>query len=98
MMSQVTSCLRLLGRLVDSCIEIAARTAKHLGVKYFKQYVDENDLANYFEDATWMSEQHYFDLGFIAKHALSKLAHSVGLKVVLNGKPQEHVAWESFVN
>ena len=67
-------------------VEIAARTAKHLGVKYHKQYVDEADLAENFEDATWNSEQHYFDLGFIAKHALSKLANSVGLKVILNGK------------
>lgn len=67
--------------------DIAARTAKHLGLKYHRQYVDEAGLANYFEDATWNSEQHYFDLGFVAKHALSKLAHSVGLKVILNGKP-----------
>lgn len=66
-------------------------------MKYFKQYVDEKDLANYFEEATWMSEQHYFDLGFIAKHALSKLAHSVGLKVILNGKPQEYLTRENFV-
>lgn len=65
-------------------------------MKYFKQYVDENDLANYFEDATWMSEQHYFDLGFVAKHALSKLAHSVGLKVVLNGKHQVPLPLEDF--
>ena len=71
----------------DVGVEIAARTAEHLGVKYYKQHVDEEDFAAYFEDATWNSEQHYFDLGFIAKHVLSKLANSVGLKVILNGKP-----------
>lgn len=48
--------------------------------------MNEEDLAKDFEDATWNSEQHYFDLGFVAKHALSKLAHTVGLKVILNGK------------
>ena len=67
------------------CAEIATRTADYLGVKFHKEKVDEKDLASYFEDATWSSEQHYFDLSFVAKHALSKLASEVGLQVILNG-------------
>ena len=47
--------------------------------------MNEADLAADFEEATFSSEQHYFDLGFVAKHRLSRLTRSAGLKVALNG-------------
>ena len=47
--------------------------------------MNEADLAADFEEATFSSEQHYYDLGFAAKHTLSRLTRSAGLKVVLNG-------------
>ena len=68
------------------CKEIADRTAESLGVKFHKIVVNEEDLAADFEEAAWASEQHYFDLGFVAKHTLSRFTRDVGLKVVLNGK------------
>ena len=49
--------------------------------------MDEKQLAADFEEATWNCEQHYFDLGFVAKHTLSRFTRDVGLKVVLNGIP-----------
>ena len=48
--------------------------------------MNEEDLAADLEEATWASEQHYFDLGFVAKHTLSEFTRDVGLKVVLNGR------------
>ena len=82
--------------MLTSNLEIAARTAEHLGLEYNMRFIDEEDLATHFEDATWNSEQHYFDLGFIAKHALSKLANSVGLKVILNGNLQRLLVRQGF--
>lgn len=47
--------------------------------------MNEADLAADFEEAAFSSEQHYFDLGFVAKHTLSRLTRTAGLKVALNG-------------
>lgn len=66
-------------------LDVAARTAQSLGVNFHEVVVDEEQLAADFEEATWYCEQHYFDLGFVAKHTLSRFTEHVGLKVVLNG-------------
>lgn len=87
MMNQVSAFIEEWKRRSDhGCKEIADRTAESLGVKFHKILMNEEDLAADFEEATWASEQHYFDLGFVAKHTLSKFTRDVGLKVVLNGK------------
>ena len=65
--------------------DVACRTAQSLGVNFHEVVVDEEQLAADFEEATWYCEQHYFDLGFVAKHTLSRFTEHVGLKVVLNG-------------
>lgn len=48
--------------------------------------MDEDLLVENFEAASRSSEQHYFDLGFVAKHYLSWLTRALGLNVILNGK------------
>lgn len=55
--------------------------------------MNEEDLAADFEEAAWASEQHYFDLGLVAKHTLSRFTRDVGLKVVLNGK----ILWATVI-
>ncbi|KAJ6781879.1 hypothetical protein PWT90_08035 [Aphanocladium album] len=77
---------------------IAGRTAESLGIKIFKKYVDEQVLANNFEDTSYHSEQHTFDMGQVAKYALSDFVRQQGITVVLSGEgADEHFAGYSFV-
>jgi len=48
--------------------------------------MDEQALADRFEDATWMIEQPNPDLNFIGLYALSELVREKGFLVILNGK------------
>ena len=57
---------------------IANRTAEHLGVKYLKKLMNEQEIANRFEDAVWHCEQHNPDLNFVGKYALSEVPQEVG--------------------
>ena len=66
--------------------DISRRTADHLGVKFITQYMDEQALADGFEDACYSVEHHNHDLNFVGKHALSKLPREHGYKVVLTGE------------
>lgn len=65
---------------------IAARTAEWLGVKHFTKYMDEQGLAQRFEDATYYCEHHNHDLNFVGKYALSEVPHENNCKVVLTGE------------
>lgn len=67
-------------------IDIAQNTADFLGVDFQKAHMDEAALAANFEEAVWFDEQPHLDLGFIGKHALSKLTRDSGLKTVLTGE------------
>lgn len=64
---------------------IAQRTAEHLGLPIEKVIVDEQVLADEFDEACWLGEALMWDLQHIAKKALSRHISSRGLKVVLNG-------------
>lgn len=65
---------------------IAQRTAEWLGVDLYKVRLDEEKLAEYFEDAAYHCEHHHFDLNSVAKFALSDFASRHGVKVVLTGE------------
>lgn len=65
---------------------IANRTADWLGVKYEKKLMNEQELANRFEDAVWHCEHHNPDLNFVGKYALSEVPFEAGYKVVLTGE------------
>lgn len=69
--------------LIDA--EIAQNTADFLGVDFQKTHMDEAAFATNFEEAVWFDEQPHFDLGFVGKHALSKLTRDSGLKTVISG-------------
>ena len=47
--------------------------------------MDEQALAEDFEDATWLNEQPNPDLNFIGLYALSELVSEQGFRVILNG-------------
>ncbi|KAF2207336.1 hypothetical protein CERZMDRAFT_115204 [Cercospora zeae-maydis SCOH1-5] len=64
---------------------VAVRTAKHIGLPIEKIIVDEQVLADQFEESCWLGEALMWDLQHIAKKAMSKHIRSRGLKVVLNG-------------
>lgn len=72
---------------------IAERTAEFLGVKILKKHMDEEALADHFEDAVYHIEHHNNDLNFVGKYALSELPRQHGYKVVLTGEgADEHFA------
>lgn len=48
--------------------------------------MNEQALADSFEDATWMIEQPNPDLNFIGLYALSELVREQGFRVILNGR------------
>lgn len=49
--------------------------------------MDEQALAERFEDATWMNEQPNPDLNFVGLYALSELVREKGFRVIINGMP-----------
>jgi asparagine synthetase B (glutamine-hydrolysing) len=65
--------------------DIADRTAQHLGVRFYKKQMNEQSLADRFEDATWHCEQPFADLNYIGTYALSELVREQGFRVLLNG-------------
>ena len=65
---------------------VARRTADHLGVRFITQHMDEQALADAFEEAVYSCEHHNHDLNFVGKHALSRLPREYGYKVVLTGE------------
>jgi asparagine synthase (glutamine-hydrolysing) len=65
---------------------IAGRTAEWLGVKHVKKHMDEQGLAQRFEDAAYHCEHHNHDLNFVGKYALSEVPHEDNCKVVLTGE------------
>ncbi|KAL8962432.1 MAG: hypothetical protein Q9193_001161 [Seirophora villosa] len=70
---------------------IAQNTADFLGVDFQKAHMDEAALAANFEEAVWFDEQPHLDLGFVGKHALSKLTRDSGLKTVLTGQGSDEI-------
>lgn len=61
------------------------RTDTH--VPDIKKLMDERELAERFEDATWHCEQHnHGDLNYVGKFALSEVVREHGYKVVLTGE------------
>ena len=70
---------------------IAERTAEHLGVKYLRKLMDEEALAERFEEAVWHCEQHNPDLNFVGKFALSEVPREAGYKVVLTGEGADEI-------
>lgn len=69
----------------------ANRTADFLGVKFYKKHMNEQELANDFEDATWLDEQPNPDLNFIGTYALSKLFREKGFRVNINGQGSDEI-------
>lgn len=69
----------------------ASRTAEFLGVKFYKKHMNEQELANDFEDATWHDEQPNPDLNFIGVFALSKLFREQGFRVNINGQGSDEI-------
>lgn len=69
----------------------ANRTAEFLGVKFYKKHMNEQELANDFEDATWLDEQPNPDLNFIGTYALSKLFREKGFRVNINGQGSDEI-------
>lgn len=65
---------------------IAGRTAEWLGVQHVKKHMDEQGLADRFEDATYHCEHHNHDLNFVGKYALSEAPRENDCKVVLTGE------------
>lgn len=47
--------------------------------------MNEAELAANFAEAVWFDEQPHFELGFVGKHALSKLTRDSGLKTIISG-------------
>ena len=52
--------------------------------------MDEQALADNFENATWLDEQPNPDLNFIGLYALSELVREKGFRVILNGTRSGH--------
>lgn len=50
--------------------------------------MDEQALADYFEDATWICEQPTADLNFVGVYALSDFVREQGFRVMINGRGQ----------
>lgn len=48
--------------------------------------MDEQALADYFEDATWFCEHPIADLNFVGTYALADLVREKGFRVILNGQ------------
>lgn len=69
----------------------ANRTADFLGVKFYKKHMNEQELANSFEDATWLDEQPNPDLNFIGTYCLSKLFREHGFRVNINGQGSDEI-------
>lgn len=53
--------------------------------------MDEQALAENFENATWLNEQPNPDLNFIGLYALSKLVREQGFRVILNGTDNKNI-------
>ncbi|KAI4143115.1 MAG: hypothetical protein L6R39_004690 [Caloplaca ligustica] len=70
---------------------IAQNTADFLGVDFQKTHMDEAAFSVNFEEAVWFDEQPHFDLGFVGKHALSKLTRDSGLKTVISGQGSDEI-------
>ncbi|KAL8687600.1 MAG: hypothetical protein Q9224_005104, partial [Gallowayella concinna] len=70
---------------------IAQNTADFLGVDFQKAHMNEAELAANFEEAVWFDEQPHFELGFVGKHALSKLTRDSGLKTVITGQGSDEI-------
>lgn len=71
--------------LIGHVLAIAQRTADFLGLPLVQKRMDEEALAENFEDAVYHSEHHNPDLNSVAKYALSELPRANGFKVVLSG-------------
>ncbi|KAK3175569.1 hypothetical protein K4F52_010161 [Lecanicillium sp. MT-2017a] len=83
--------------------EVATRTVEWLSKKYGLQVechkldMDEQKLADNFEDSVYHTEHHIFDLNTTAKSALSGLPKEHGIKAVLSGEgSDEHFAGYSY--
>ncbi|KAL9577791.1 MAG: hypothetical protein Q9212_006142 [Teloschistes hypoglaucus] len=70
---------------------IAERTANFLGVDFQKAQMNEAELAANFEEAVWFDEQPHFELGFVGKHALSKLTRDSGIKTIISGQGSDEI-------
>lgn len=53
--------------------------------------MNEQELANRFEDAVWHCEHHNPDLNFVGKYALSEVPREHGFKVVLTGEGADEI-------
>ncbi|KAL8689443.1 MAG: hypothetical protein Q9218_004892 [Villophora microphyllina] len=70
---------------------IAQNTADFLGVDFQKIHMNEAELAANFEEAVWFDEQPHFELGFVGKHALSRLTRDSGMKTVMSGQGSDEI-------
>ncbi|KAI4231645.1 MAG: hypothetical protein L6R40_007678 [Gallowayella cf. fulva] len=70
---------------------IAQNTADFLGVDFQKVHMNEAELAANFAEAVWFDEQPHFELGFVGKHALSKLTRDSGLKTIISGQGSDEI-------
>ncbi|TPX69658.1 asparagine synthase (glutamine-hydrolysing) [Spizellomyces sp. 'palustris'] len=76
---------------------IAERMARHIGARFHKIPITEDDLVAGFEEAIWHFEHPMPDLNAIGKYLLSKEVRDRKFKVVLTGEgADEHFAGYAF--
>lgn len=66
-------------------IDVAQRTAEWLGVKFSPIPIDDELVAQKFEDTIWFAENPAPDIDGPSRLAMAEMVHREGLKVVLTG-------------
>ncbi|KAF9312102.1 hypothetical protein BG003_006621 [Podila horticola] len=66
--------------------DIAERTAAHIGSKFHRLSLTQDDLVDNFERTLWHVEQPVFDLNTVGKFLLSEYVRHEGFKVVMTGE------------
>ncbi|KAM0546637.1 hypothetical protein ACHAPJ_010775 [Fusarium lateritium] len=84
-------CISFDGRSGFDELEIAQRTADHLGFHLNRCKMDETMLADHFEATTWHNERHSLDLGTVGKYCLSRTVQETGYKAILTGEGADEI-------
>ncbi|KAF4967674.1 hypothetical protein FSARC_4809 [Fusarium sarcochroum] len=84
-------CISFDGRSGFDELEVAQRTADHLGFHLNHCKMDETMLADHFEATTWHNERHCLDLGTIGKYCLSRTVQDTGYKAILTGEGADEI-------
>lgn len=71
--------------------EIAREMAANSGAEFFPVPIGQDDLADYFQDATLQSETLCVNAHGVAKYLLSRAVRKAGYKVVLTGEGSDEI-------